>query len=487
MSRGSLGGLILVIVLGALLMSGAAGAAKYSASNPDVIEWVVPGAQGESRWLWADEIRKLWESVRPDVKVKMIPQAELRDMNVPLAAGRPPDIQSIDPSYYSTNPEVMKAVVPIPETYFTNEEKAGIGQEIMNRLRLPRGGYVMFPHNQWVLGGVIIANRTTLRELGYNVGKIREQGWTVDDMRTLAKKATKGDRKGLGMDLGGSWNLMWPFYMGWDASPWPFFPFERWQAPNPNTAKGLLQLTQQNIQDVFELVHDLLYVDKSWDPKYLGLTHIERRRAFFEGKLALSFDGDYGFMDQIKEYNMKVGTGVLEGSPLDAALLPYPKFPGAKDVPPIFYVYGWGVFKQRPYKGDEHTKNALDFANFMSSAPFSVWSTVPPDTRVWKGKYAMLPKFVEATDNAQYFFYDLVPKAVVALAFGEISKQAENAFNKWQTEAWGPTREAVLLNRMSPQDAAKKVYSTLAAALEAAFNKGYWRSLEQEEKDAGLR
>jgi multiple sugar transport system substrate-binding protein len=299
-----------------------------------------------------------------------------------LAAGNPPDIMRVSIGGLVGQGALQSPLLIDVKPYLTPEEIADYGPDIIAPTDIG-GKYVIWPQDRdW--GTSLVANGTMLKDAGIDVEKIKKDGWTFDEFREAAKKLTK-DTNGDGKPE------TYGFGFSKDYLPSIFYELaHRAGIPDGSANMGAyfwgnkFSLTGPNAVQAVQLVHDMIYTDKSAPKEVTGLT--EHMPLLWSGKVAM-IDYWHGAVGEIKAYNNSIDKGEVQGEKanFNVVLLPWPYDPQDGANVNIARTTGLALFKQQPYKGDEHTANVAEFVRYLTSpvnlATFANWEgTIPAKT-----------------------------------------------------------------------------------------------------------
>ena len=299
-----------------------------------------------------------------------------------LAAGNPPDVMRVSIGGLVGQGALQSPLLIDVKPYLTEEEVKDYGPDILGPPEI-NGKYVLWPQDRdW--GTCIVANGKMLREAGIDVDKIKKNGWTFDEFREVAKKLTKdvnSDGKpetygfGFSKDYIGATFYELVHRAGvpdGNANMGAYFFGNKFTFTGPDTVKAV------------QLMYDMVYTDKSVPKEVTGLA--EHMPLLWSGKVAM-ITYWHGAVGEIAAYNNAIDKGQVQGQKADfnVVLLPWPYDAKAGVNVNIARTTGLALFKQQPYKGDEHTKNVVEFVRWLTSpinlATFANWEgTIPAKT-----------------------------------------------------------------------------------------------------------
>ena len=357
-----------------------AGTARRPAHGDTVTVWVneLIGSPDEAFYY---ELADLWNATHERVAVKMAVMSHagyLSKLRVAIASGQPPDVclaglETLESLKYTG--KASDLAVTISEEYFPDERLGRMGP-VVKRTIVRDGRPTVFPMYRYCYGGVILANRAMLAEAGYDDARIREEGWTFEQFRDACRRMTRDldgdgapDTWGFGAALVHLRHLFLnefgPGVWGREVSRHMFL------YQDTETGRWGLHpdLTEEQVFRVFLLFDQLLNQDKTWSSAFLSMNWNEindelivRRRlgmTFGETPWAAKLRGDI--------WDFEAARGLHNDVPppdLTVIWMPTEK-PGRRPLPRAGVV-GFSVLKQTPYKGDQHTENALRVALYLT-------------------------------------------------------------------------------------------------------------------------
>lgn len=491
MRRLTIGILFLALALSWLwfwtaLDSRSAGPAMNETGATDTVTlWVneLLGSPDESYYY---QLADLWNSIEPRVhlKISVLGHAGYESkLRVAIASGQPPDvcfggIQTLESLQYSG--KASDLAVPIPEKYFPKERLDSMG-EIVQRSILHSGRPTIFPIWRYSYGGIILANNEMLKQAGFDDEQIRKNGWTIEQFREAAKRMTRdtdGDGRidtwGFGAALMHVRHLLLdefgPGIWGREIARNQLLAYDaaskRWTI-HPG-------LTQDHIEQAFALFNNLINVDKSWNPAYLGMSFGEiiddltvRRH------LGMTF-GETPLVPRLRreiwQANVALGAHPPEPPELSAIWMPTLK---AGDRPgPRAGVMGFSVFRQNPYKGDAHTENAMRVALFFTHPVHLARSQVrqfrhlPPSPKEFADIY---PELLHSDDKWVKFYNEVMDSNVPIAPEPESTDEASIAqraalhakVDQWLSKQGVEYLQQVIYQKLTPHDAAEKFFREL--------------------------
>lgn len=483
----SLGALLLVLALTGMAAAQAGGVYPYAAEPDRVIDNDVIVVMSSTDFdpsipagAYLHEVTRLYERYNPNVTVELNwgSWGDLwQKVGVMLGARQGPDLVIGTRDYLFAPGRGFGQwadILTIPEHYFSETDVRAMGPAVLESVRFPgREGYMLWPWKLYV-DGTMVVNGDMLREAGYDPVQIQQNGWTIEQFLDVARKVTKdttGDGRAdqwaaLFGPLGGhNGERIGQLIVDSRANPLHLKPS---LAPNFfDISTGEFWFEEDVWAESWQFVIDM--IDEGLIPaNSVGIDMSESRLAFVEGKTAFSFDGP-DLLTEIEEHNRAVQDGRKRGVVIDAYAVPRPHRTGRGYGPirPTVITHGFYSFKQEPYKGDAHTRNVFDYARFLTSAPFqpilAVNNFMPPDMRVYVGEHAFFPGLMGTGPNVDFMTRVRemwLPTFNVYINLATTS-EVQDALVAFQREVFVPTRDAVFLRRMTPQEGAAHIAQKL--------------------------
>lgn len=442
-----------------------------------VLSSIQPDSGAAAFWI---EVGKAFERARPGVKINWSFSAAwgdyIKKLNTSLAARQGPDIAWGNADYLNVpgrGLENIDEVISIPKEYFPPEKLDAMGPAVVLGSSYPGKGMVIWPWSVYTGGiGNMIVNSTYLKSVGVSPDKLREKGWTIDEfIKAMTKiKAKTG---------------AWAFYLApadleraavliYDSKKRPLYQAglgSNIGSPLFDLATGEMILDEKLLARSWGFVYDLIYKHKLTLAESRGYKSSDIMDAFLAGKI-VGFFGGPDNLATIKRHNQDVALRKIKGKRIEAAVVPVPSLrePGFGPVPDVILPYGYYNFKQVPYKGDEHTKNVLDFTDFMTSVVFQPYLAAQGfpavDSRLTSGKYAMLPTLYNLEDPNINYWINFMTKvnlpSVLHMVRGvAYTADMRTAYSKWMTEGYTFNLEAMIYNKKTPEQAAKDTVEDL--------------------------
>jgi ABC-type glycerol-3-phosphate transport system substrate-binding protein len=430
----------------------------------------------------------LWNTIEPGVHVKMSVMSHggyESKLRVAIASGQPPDVcfsglETLENLQYSGKSADL--AVPIPDRYLPAARLNEMGDAA--RRSIMRDGHpTVFPIWRYVYGGFILANNTMLKQAGVDDEQIRQHGWTFAEFRAAAKAMTRdvdGDGKPDTWGFGAALvhlphlflNEFGPGVWGKEVTEKGFLDYDakagHWTI-HPS-------LTEAQIEQVFDLFDQLINVDKSWNPAYLGMTFAEIiDDVTLRQKLGMTF-GETPWTPRMRAdiwaANQALGAHQPPLAELTDIWMPTAR---ARDRPvPRAGAMGFSVFKQSPYKGDVHTENAMRVAAFITNpvhlarSQLRQFRHLPPASREFG---EIFPELLHADDPWVKFYNDVMNSGVPMVPFAPPagSPQAPGygplrvKVDQWLARQGNDYLQQVVYRRRTPHEAAVRFFDDLHA------------------------
>lgn len=423
------------LLTGALLVSIGAGATVAQEKDVIVLKSGTGVVSGHPFFKMVEE----YNAANPDVEVRLdiAPWSDetWASLGAGLASGNPPDIMRVSIGGAAGQGALQSPLLIDTTEYMSEDELADYGESVIRNITIGDKQVIWPQDGDW--GTMLVANGDMLEAAGIDVAKIQSEGWTFDEFREAAKKLTNGDTYGLGTSAGWAGSLF--LDLVWRAG-----------APDGSANMGAyfwgneFSLGGAPALAVAELLHAMQYEDMSMPQEVTGLQ--DHMPLLWSGKVAM-INYWHGAIGEIKAYNDSIAKGEVSGEPADfeVVLLPYPYNPetgGAETN--LRRVTGLALFRQEPYKGDEHTQNVIDFVKFLTSpenlAAFANWEGTIP------AKASALPMTTALeSDQISWWADHAADKAVFTFPYGH------PAYAQVGSDAIDPNLTALLNNEKSPQ------------------------------------
>jgi len=457
-------------------------------------------------WTWEEygtpqeaflvEAVRLWNESHPTVQVRHENQpysGYANKLRLALAAGNPPDIAVGgigDLENLAREGEMPELSVPIPGEFFSAEEREKYGPMVMESITR-QGKLWIFPLFRYLYGGFMSVNKKMLHEAGYDENKLLEQGWTIAEFREACRKMTKdldGDGKvdvyGFGTPLK---NLRELFENEFGASYWGVNKTERWQFTFITFNKSSQrwerdpELKVEDFLGPMQVIHDLIYVDQTFGRKYFGMVHHQITQELIDKQsLAMTWSGaPQVYVQNARLYNLELKEGTKQGNPVEIVVIQTPKFEKGGHAVFSTGVAGYVVFKQKPYKGEAHTRNALLFARYISSPimvsyfQYRTRGAFPPPSKRTLEIFPGIVDFTQPEWRPYKLFFDSpfswAPAKDLVYPRNRDRLNIMRNFLQWKEQRGYPLLEAIALKQISPREAATRWYEAVAQTVNSYY------------------
>ncbi len=458
-------------------------------------------------WTWEEfgtsseeflvEAVRLWNENHPNIKVIHQNQsyAGYRDkLKLAIAAGTPPDVAVAgigDLGTLERDKEMPELSIPIPDEMFTNEELEKYGPMVLGSITR-KGRKWVFPLFKYMSGGFMSANKKLLNDAGYDEDILLREGWTIDEFRKVAKQLTidaDGDGDidiyGFGTPLK---NLREFFQNELGPSYWGVEKVKRWRTlfivfnTETKTWERDPELKISDFSEPMRTIHQMIYEDKSFGKKYLGMVHNQiTKELIHKQTLAMTWSGaPQVYVQYAKQFNLDINNGVVNGNPLNMVVMQTPRY--TEEGHPVFQVgsTGFSVFKQNPYKGDQHTKNALLFAKYISSPimvsyfQYRPRGAFPPPSSKTTEIFQNIVNYNDPEWKPYKLFFDSPyswsPSEEMIYPNHDDRRGITLLWQDWKNQRGFPLLEAIALDQISPEEAGKEWYDNVKKVIDRYYS-----------------
>jgi len=363
-------------------------------------------------------------------------------MDVALNAGDPPDV------YFQTaQTKFMDSGLAVPlEDFYTAEDKADFTKASMD-LSTYKGHIWEF--GMWNSMQCLAGNRPVLEKAGIDWRSIQQNGWTWDQFTDITKKLTQADN-GAGKKQFG--------FITYGNSEIVTQMFKNAGLPYEFSDDGKFLWTGEKAVAAAQFLRNL--VDQGILPKEIASIDAKKMTDMYNNWEAPIFGrvGPYAITER-ETNKKKVESGQLTPPPqglVDPVLLPWPHKAGEKEVP-ITGGAGLYVFRQKNYKGDVHTRLAIELAHFLTSGeggpdldgglPAAKLLILP--ARKSSAKYfdEYANKLNMGAENIAFLKHEIEIAVPPKFYSPEINKAADKIF----TDVITPSVQAFWANEITPQ------------------------------------
>ncbi|MFT3888539.1 MAG: sugar ABC transporter substrate-binding protein [Arachnia sp.] len=223
------------------------------------------------------QIVDAWNKDNPNIQVEIVPagwDGIYDKLITQFNGGAAPDIIHYEAA--SIVPFARDGYLADLGEHMSAERKADIPQGILETVTVD-GKIVGYPTE--LQSYMVFANTKLLADAGVDIPTGDTMTW--DQLREMAKKATKGDVSGLGWGLASPTAAMMAMSPGFGGT---YFTLDGTKA-TINVGDGELALPK--------LVHDMTYTDKSLLPVTLTQSGGKTLPYFYDGQIAMTIQGSY--------------------------------------------------------------------------------------------------------------------------------------------------------------------------------------------------
>lgn len=368
-------------------------------------------------------------------------------INVAVNAGDPPDVL-----FTTLNPTLINTGLAVPvDPFLTAADREDLEAAALKNGRY-QGQHWLWP--TWISVQTWGGNRQLLEEAGVDWRRIQREGWTWDEFKAIARKLTKDDngygRKQWGFVTFGNHEIVSHMMkqagiQGTVSADGTF----TWQGEAAiRAARFLRSLTEEGITPRETAGIDskkMTDMYRNWEAALFGRV------------------GPYAIPEEAKRAE-EARLGKLQLHPrgaVDVVLLPYPHASGQKEIPTVGGA-GLMVLTQKKYKGDDHTRAAIELARFLTNTdggePAAAMNIIP-------ARKSAQQKFAERiglhTDNGR-FMLRLLPLSPERI---ELSKELADKDWKIFAEVIKPLSQAFWSGQVTPEAFVEQMGARAAAIL----------------------
>ncbi|MET8863030.1 sugar ABC transporter substrate-binding protein [Nonomuraea sp. NPDC004580] len=363
-----------------------------------------------------------WNKANPDIQVTYV-QGSWDNVNDQLvtqfSGGTAPDVIHND----------SPALSGFASDGYLLDLKDKLPAELKNDIPQPAWDTVTFDDGQGGQGvygvpflqesQVIIANKKLLDASGVRV-PTPDDPWTWDEFSAAAKKMTKGGKYGVAWPMKSPVNKTLNLALNFGGT---FFQ----TADGKTTVK-----VGPEEREVLQRIHDQLYKDKSADPAALGQGTADPLPAFYQGKFAMLPTGVY--------LRQQVAEQAPDG--FEWVTLPAPKGTSASQGA-VSQTLSIAQDSKHP---DEAMKFIAFFLNGANQAKLAKGDWLLPTSRQAAADPAITTK-----ENG----WDVATASAKDLVVAPFLKV--NGFDEWKTKVATPVLQEYFANKISLDDAAKRL------------------------------
>lgn len=326
--------------------------AETKEAKPDTIVIMAPpvtGAYLENLKTWAADFHKLY----PHLTVEVIETSwgdHAGKLSTMALAGEAPDIAEVSSGAIGTYVE-MGVAIDIAK-YLPAERLADYDDNAMAYMTLEDTAYGL---PLYLTIQSLGANKTLMEELGIDVAKIQQEGWTYEEFLDVIKQGTTDDRFGFVFANQGVTASDFVQIFGAGAGLASSF-----------TEDLKYAFTSDNMLTLLQAVEDM--ISSGYMPNYgveagQRLVMCQTGNAMIFGKAMPLFESNFVKNNAALEAND--GTAVENSLPMDYAFLPSPTMMGCKES--CFGTVDGLIALRNNNTTDEHLENVLLFMDYICS------------------------------------------------------------------------------------------------------------------------
>lgn len=384
------------------------------------------------------ELIKEVEAENPGIKVEheILSWAEGgQKFDVALNSGNPPDIffSVMSPKFIETG-----LAVPLNE-YLTEDDLNDLEQFAKDNFSIDDQLWAV---SQWISIHTWGGNRTLMEEAGADVDKIMKDGWTWQEFYDIAHKISQMTNK--------DGKKIYGFATSGETET-----FEHLMRNN-----GVIRTISEDGKFHWggeKAIETLNFMKKLMDD---GIMPKETAGIDAQKVIDMFSDIEVGIYGRTGPYqvrfndnrNAEIDAGKIEGEKIDFVLLPFPHNEGEKEVATGGGGGMW-LFKQKNYKGDEHTENAAKVLKHITGTKSSVTAAtmfIPPARKSGQEMYADLLQL--ETENGQFIQRTLDYVVPGAKLDPELAQKAAQVSN----DGIKPKFQGFLAGELTPEEAVEQ-------------------------------
>lgn len=424
-------------------------AAKIDPNKPYTLKvWNYPHYKEYEEFLKKQiaEFTKVHPNIKVEHEILTWSEGDQK-INVSVNAGDPPDVL-----FTTLNPTLVNTGLAVPiDPFLTDGDKADIEAAALKNGRY-QGKHWLWP--TWISVQMWGGNKQLLEEAGIDWKHIQQNGWTWDEFMAAANKLTKDDngygKKQWGFVTYGNHEIVGHMMrqtgiLGTISADGKF----NWQGDGAvKAAKFLRGITESGVTP---------RETAGIDSKKMTDMYRNWETALF-GRI-----GPYAIPEEAKRVQ-EAKDGKLQLHPrgaVDVVLLPYPHAAGKNEVPTVGGA-GLMVLSQKDYKGDDHTRAAVELARFLTDTqggePAATMNIIPAR----QSAQQLFAKQVGLdTDNGK-FMLRLLPLSPERI---ELSKDLADKDWKIFSEVIKPLSQAFWSGQLTPEAFVEQMQTRATAIL----------------------
>ena len=341
-------------------------------------------------------------------------------LNLAVTTGNPPDV-CLNVGFVANltrqNPDMPDLTVPIPDDMLPPETRQQYGEGVMSAISVD-GKPRIFPRSKYMTGGAFVGNHKWFEKAGIDLRDPLENGWDYDAFCDAMKRIQAVMREEIGPDAHAFgvnllnlnkiiWSDLMPPVIGKDAASRAYLLFDEQQD------RYVLDpaVTVDHLAQPLTLLHQLVHVDRTWGTRNLGLEYGQLIDEMNEKELvAVIMSTTAGSAVGMSVEHMEQYKQGLKSKPVLLTMVPVPT--PRQDMLRVSSLGagGWGALQQIQYKGDDHARAALEFAQYLASPEVltEFYRTNPMRYNPWPDEAAvkaLAPEVEDPIDSAPWLNY----------------------------------------------------------------------------------
>ncbi|WP_035416678.1 MULTISPECIES: ABC transporter substrate-binding protein [unclassified Bacillus (in: firmicutes)] len=387
------------------------------------------------------------EKENPDIKVEyeiLSWEEGAKKFDVALNAGNPPDIffSVMEPKYIKTG-----LAVPLDE-YFDSDDLADLEPFAKENFTIDGKLWAI---SQWISVHTWGGNKKMLEEVGADVAKIQKDGWTWQEFYDISEKISKLENNG---------KKVYGFVtQGKDEETFTHLMRNNGVLKTV-TEEGEFQWNGDKTIETLNFMKKMM--DNGVMPKETAGIDAQKANDMFNAGETGIFGRTGPYQVRFNENrNKEIDAGKTKGEKIDFVLLPFPHNEGEQEVATGGGGGMW-LFKQKNYKGDEHTENAAKVLNYLTGTKSSVTAAtlfIPPARKSGQDMFADLLQL--NTDNGQFIKRTLGYVQPGSKLDPDLAQKSQQVLN----EGIRPKFQGFLAGELTPEETVKEWTSVADSVL----------------------
>lgn len=385
------------------------------------------------------ELIKEVEADNPGIEVKheILSWAEgAKKFDVALNSGNPPDIffSVMEPKYIETG-----LAVPLDD-YLDDKDLEDL--EPFAKDNFSSDGK-LWAVSQWISIHTWGGNRAMMEAAGADVNKIMKDGWTWKEFYDIADKISqtknKAGKKVYGFATQGKDEETFVHLMRNNG------------VEKTISEDGVFHWNDKKAVETLDFIKGMM--DKDVMPKETAGIDSQKVIDMFAAEEVGIYGRTGPYQVRFNDNrNAEIDAGKTKGEKIDFVLLPFPHNEGEKEVATGGGGGMW-LFKQKNYKGDEHTENAAKVLKHITGTKSSITAAtmfIPPARKSGQEMYSDLLQL--ETDNGQFIQRTLDYVVPGAILDPELAQKSAKVLN----DGIKPKFQGFLAGELSAEEAVEQ-------------------------------